>query len=279
MGEIYYELFGRVTICIFRNSEEAVIIDSGIDENQIRKVINHLKEDRVIIKGLYLTHSHADHSGGAFFAKERGIRVFAPEGEAALLESPDLLNIVISGFNNRKISGSKFVTPASFQIEKIVEPITLGKGMVNVIGLNGHTMHHTGYECNNTLFAGDSLFTIETLEKHAIPYVIDVPMFLESLNTLENYQGTVIVSHSGVVEEKYKTIEYNRKRIQEIIELVRDLSIRGIGLASLTDKVLANYQKERDILSYFLDSTTIKSIVFSYMDVTVREGELFVTST
>jgi glyoxylase-like metal-dependent hydrolase (beta-lactamase superfamily II) len=273
-----FEVFGRVSIGVIVADGEAFIIDSGLDENEIRKVINGLVQREIKIKGLLLTHSHSDHSGGAFYAQKRGIPIYASPLETSVLQHPELLNVLISGFNNSLISGSKFVTPQKFNPVGIEASLTLSDSILTPVDLKGHTLGQIGYECNGILFAGDAFFSMETLEAHPIPYMLDARSFLESLAKLRSYDGKIVISHGGLVSDKNRIIDFNIERINGIADFVRDKSVNGIEMNTLIKLALSHFNSKRDILGYFLDSTTIKSIAFSFSKIKLSDGEVIVST-
>ncbi len=272
-----FEIFGRVTIGVLNFDEYSLIIDSGIDENEIRKVMNNLSRNNRKILALLITHSHSDHSGGAYFANKRGLKIYSSRMEADLIMNPSLLNVIISGFYNNQISESKFVTPNYVKVDYLDQEFKVGDDIIEVIDLKGHTLGQVGFRANDVLFAADSLFSIEILEKHPIPYVLNVPDFIKTLDKLNEFTGKIVISHGGLIEDNKKTISYNKKRIEEMIELFRDFSLNGIEMNSLIRKILTHYATERNILNYFLDTTAIKSIIFSYGNIEYKDGDLIVT--
>jgi glyoxylase-like metal-dependent hydrolase (beta-lactamase superfamily II) len=279
MASTDFEVFGRVSIGVIVADGEALIIDSGLDENDIRKVINSLIQRNIRIRGLLLTHSHSDHSGGASFAQKRGIAIYASPLEASALQHPELLNVLISGFNNSLISRSKFVTPQKCNPIGIESPLTLADSMVTPVDLKGHTLGQIGYECNGVIFAGDAFFSAETLELHPIPYMLDAPLFLASLSKLRLYDGKIVIGHGGMLPDKNKTIDFNIERLNEIANFVKDKSVNGIEMNTLVKLALSHFNSKRDVLGYFLDSTTIKSIAFSFCRAQLVGGEIIISTS
>ncbi len=271
-----FETYGRVSIGVIKSDRRAIVIDSGIDENDIRKVLNKLNEEGYTVDGVYLTHSHSDHSGGAFFAVKRGINVYSSRIEADLIMNPSILNVMISGFYNYEFARSKFVTPERSKILYVENQVNFGNESVKVIDLKGHTLGQVGYQADEIMFAGDSLFSIETLEKHPIPYVLDVPMYLQTLERLKSFTGKIIVSHMGLLEDNLKTINFNIDRIKEIKDVFWDISSNGRTIDEVIRAILNRFNSNRHVLNYFLDATTIKSIIFSYGIISYRDGTLMV---
>jgi glyoxylase-like metal-dependent hydrolase (beta-lactamase superfamily II) len=271
-----FEILGRVTIGVLNFDKYAVIVDSGIDENDIRKVINNVTKNGKDIFALLITHAHSDHSGGAYFASKRGIKVYSSKLEADLIMNPSLLNVIISGFYNGQISESKFVTPNYVKVNYLEQTFKVGDEIIEVIDLKGHSLGQVGFKAKDVLFAGDSLFSIDILEKHPIPYVLNVPDFIKTLDMLYNFSGKIVISHGGLIEDNKKVISYNKKRIEEMIELFKDFSASGIEINVLIKRMLNHYNSGGNMLNYFLDTTAIKSIIFSYGKVEYKDGDLII---
>lgn len=274
-----FEVHGKGNIASFESDTSAVILDSGIDDGDIKKVINTLRDRNLAIKGILLTHSHSDHSGGAFYAEKKGIMAYAHKTEAALIENGLALGVMLSGFRDPEFASSKYVTPHSCRVMSLDEFQQIPDLPIETVNLHGHTLGHVGYECGGFLYAGDSLFAEEVLEKHPIPYFLDYNGFKEGLNKLEKYTGVIAVSHGGMLENQRKTIAYNREVLSDIEDFIRGRSERGASLDSIISSTMKHFMIRRDKLSYFIDSTTIKSMAFSLYQFEYRDGELFSTST
>lgn len=273
-----FEIFGRVSIVALNFENSSVLLDSGIDENDIRKVINNVEKNGKSIVGLLVTHSHSDHSGGAYFASKRGIPIYSSKIEADLIMNPSLLNVIISGFYNPQIANSKFVAPKFAPVNYLQNSFQVENSEIEVIDLKGHTLGQVGFRIYDLLFAGDAFFSIEILEKHPIPYVLNVPDFLNTLEQLYKFKGKIIISHGGLVDDNKKVIEFNIQKINEIIEVFKDFTQSGIEMNALIRKMLDHYDSQRNILSYFLDTTALKSIIFSYGKLEYRDGDFIVNS-
>ncbi len=50
-------------IGVVTQGDRALLVDSGLDENLVRKVVNALANEGVSVAGIVNTHAHADHIG------------------------------------------------------------------------------------------------------------------------------------------------------------------------------------------------------------------------
>lgn len=273
---MYFELRGKVTIGLFYFDDGVIIVDSGIDENEIRKTINYINDSKRKILGLLLTHYHADHSGGAFFVQKRGVKVFGSKETKFLLENPEHCHLYFTGFYSDYFVKSKFITPTKAQVEYI-ENFNFPEG-TGKIELPGHTLDHIGYKFGDTIFAGDALFSEDNLEKHPVPYFVSYNNFRNTLNKLldlANSGTRLICSHGGLLDNPTKTVRRNLERLDEIVRIIDEMSEKKRDVNSLIMEVLNSFDIKRDVTSYYLDTAPIKSIIFQNYEIIYENGELY----
>ena len=107
-----------------------------VDPGDAIPVIEFVQNNNLSLKGILITHHHADHCGGVSVLKEKYDSVVYGPAHPSILAT----DIVYDG-------------------EKIFLPdfnLTL-----NVLGIPGHTLEHVAYYCasDHFLFCGDTLFS------------------------------------------------------------------------------------------------------------------------
>lgn len=66
VGEKTYYIKNPTNIGIYRiNEKEVYLIDAGNDKDTGKKILKIIEEQGWHVKGILLTHSHADYIGGA----------------------------------------------------------------------------------------------------------------------------------------------------------------------------------------------------------------------
>ena len=67
-----YMFEGAVNLGMYhRGQGKCTLIDSGIDDDVGKRVINILKENDLVVDSIINTHAHADHIGGNSLVQKR----------------------------------------------------------------------------------------------------------------------------------------------------------------------------------------------------------------
>lgn len=131
---------------------QAVVVDPGGD---VPLILGALKEIGVTSVGIWLTHGHLDHAGGATeLAEKLSIPIIGPhEADKFLLD--DLPN---SGLRF-DILDMKAVTPSRWLVEG--DEVKVGDVAFSVLHVPGHTPGHITFFQKGLRFllAGDTVFT------------------------------------------------------------------------------------------------------------------------
>ena len=81
-----------VNLGVIRDTDNSVIlIDTGIDRGVGKKICNLLSSEKLSLKTIINTHSHADHCGGNKYLQDTtGATIYAPVMEDAIISNPYL---------------------------------------------------------------------------------------------------------------------------------------------------------------------------------------------
>jgi hydroxyacylglutathione hydrolase len=149
------------------------LVDAGVGINPeiiIRNIEDHGFDPKNDIDLILITHSHADHAGGARFLREfTGAQLVVPKGEADFIETGGL--DLEEGLRLAKNSG---IYPPNYEyqhtkVDRTVEQsdvLKVGSKNVHVIEVPGHSHDTAGFlfsERNSTkssraFFSGDIVF-------------------------------------------------------------------------------------------------------------------------
>jgi glyoxylase-like metal-dependent hydrolase (beta-lactamase superfamily II) len=131
-------------------TREAMVIDPG---DQIEDILQILREEKLTLKQIVITHAHIDHVGGAMKLKAAtGAPILMNQNDYALLKMLDLQAAWIG-----------MRPPGVVQIDEAVEQgrvLKIGNISSNVIHTPGHTEGSIClyFPAEQRLIAGDTLF-------------------------------------------------------------------------------------------------------------------------
>ncbi len=136
-------------LCYDEESLEALVVDPGGPSNQL---VSDIKDNKLILKYVFLTHGHGDHIGGVEDLKEKfpQAKLVAGAKEASMLSG---------ALDN--VSGELFGRSISLIADiSVKENDTLSIGSVNfrVIETPGHTPGGISLYTKGLVFSGDTLF-------------------------------------------------------------------------------------------------------------------------
>ena len=163
--------------------KEAVMIDTGGDKDAGRRVKKACEALAVTPVAILNTHAHADHYGGNDFlvrnlsVHNRGLPVYAPPFEAAIIENPYLEPVYL--FNGAKPPRellSKWLMARPVAITHLLAPGTLRlAGLeLDIINTSGHAHTHYAVKIGDVLIAADAVFGTSVLDKYPLPFGQDI---------------------------------------------------------------------------------------------------------
>jgi glyoxylase-like metal-dependent hydrolase (beta-lactamase superfamily II) len=275
---------GGANIGVITHEDRCLIIDSGMDKDAGRDILNQVKKLGLTPSALLVTHAHADHFGGAqYLVRQTGLQVYATRVEAAVMSGPILEPLYLfSGAAPPRELQHKFLLAKPCQVdtvlagnEEAVDHIPL-----RVVPLPGHSLEQVGVAFGDTFFVGDAFLTPEILDKHRIPFYTDIQTGLSTLTTLKTQIETfkyVVAGHGEIysaTEKANAAIEYTFKRLESILDAIREALDDGEARAAGDIlKIVADAQGAhiQALPQYVLYNTTVQSALSTlYM-----QGEIY----
>lgn len=271
-----------------------MLIDAGLEEQTMKKVLKTLISKELPITHLFITHAHADHYGGAeYLQRQQEVFTIAPKFEAAILQEPMLEPLYLfHGVNPIQEWRNKFLEGKPVQVDVILEEageVKVGESSFQTVDLPGHSYHQFGVIVEDILFAADAFFGVEILHKHGIPYIVDAKQTIESLEKIKRLPCAGTVPGHGSYEKNYlPTIEENLQvhhRIETLLCSLVDQEEDGITIEQLVTKACT--EKEitiRNVPSFMLFRTAVTAYLTKLIQegrvvLLVRNNQLFVASS
>ncbi|PFA66368.1 MBL fold metallo-hydrolase [Bacillus sp. AFS015802] len=222
---------GAVTIGYCVKEGKGLLIDSGLDDSAVKKVVRMLEGEGLPLDYCVITHAHADHFGGAHYLKKKyDISLFAPKLEKAIIENSILEPIYLfNGAVPIKELRNKFLEGPAVEVdgELSTGENSIGPFIFDAIDLPGHSHGQVGLLIEDILYAADSYFGRETLKKHVIPFIIDADQTLESLEKLLHIPCKGAIPGHGSFEEDItptvkENIELHEGRMDSLLAVVNE---------------------------------------------------------
>jgi len=279
LNESCYYFQGAVNIGYVKNEDNGLLIDAGIDKQTIKKVIKQLHLLQLPITHLFVTHAHADHYGGAEYLQSvEKIYTYAPQLESAILQNPILEPLYLfQGNKPLPEMRNKFLEGKPIKIDEVVKEgvYPFGTTAFQCIALPGHSINQFGLLIDGILFAADSYFGVEQLEKHKIPYIIDGQDTIESLEILKTITCAGAVPGHGMFEEHFQeTVERNiayhvsiKKSIEKLVYEFKE----GISHEQLVSQICMKWNIRNVKVSSWL---LFRTAVTAYVTMLVRENKV-----
>jgi glyoxylase-like metal-dependent hydrolase (beta-lactamase superfamily II) len=174
-------------------------------------------------KAVINTHFHADHCGGnAYIKNKTGAVIYASEFEANFIQHPYLQPFCLfSGANPPVELQNKLVMATPSKVDYIIKneekTLDIGGIHVEIIRFPGHSPNQIGIKIGDVVFCADAVFSEEILNKHKLPYVVNVEKQKETLNRLKDLNTKLLVpSHGGLVTDAAPLVVAYEKIISDV---------------------------------------------------------------
>lgn len=239
--------------------EHCYLIDSGVSGSAkiIEEYMHSIGRKLSDIKGIFLTHAHPDHIGGAAEIKNiAGAKVYAPKQELNWIEDIDVQ------YKERPIPNFYKLLSQSVAVDVALsdgDVISLEERLrIQAIETPGHSHGSMSFVLNDTaVFTGD-----------AIPVAYDLPIFvnyeksvqsLDKISELSNVQYTCPAWDEVYDKEKLAEVIHNSK---DMLERLRSATVQVERECSQAgeDEKLVKILKQVGMQQYMGNPLVAKSI-------------------
>ncbi|QZY55279.1 MBL fold metallo-hydrolase [Crassaminicella profunda] len=272
-GNTYNIVSGtNVGVFVFKD-RYALLIDTGNQNQQARKISEMLKENNMNPKYIVNTHHHIDHMGGDYFFKEHfsGSIIYTTQKEKIYIENDELFCMQLYGASPIKELRKNFMNTKEIAVDHLlnegIEKINNEK--FEIISLPGHTDGQLGIATRDGVcFLADSLMGEETLKKYKMPFLVDIQKQMDTYEKIESLEyDTYILSHSHKVYDEREiknVVKVNRDNLQRYIDLSKELLQQPKTREELLEEMIILEELQVDFEEYHFLYTTIGAI-FSYL--------------
>jgi glyoxylase-like metal-dependent hydrolase (beta-lactamase superfamily II) len=274
-----YAFTGAVNMGYCEKDGKGLLIDAGLDSSAIKKVLKLLKQYELPLDYCVITHAHADHFGGASYLKKTlNIPIYAPFLEAAIIENPILEPIYLfNGAYPIDELRNKFLEGPPVCVDHLLEQGEnfIGPFKVEVIDLPGHSYSQAGILIEEILYAADSYFGQEALNKHIVPFIIDADSTLESLEKLLHISCKGAIPGHGTFSEHFQetvleNIKVHQDKLDALYHLIKSKE-EAETVEKLTKEFLILYNIHVKTMGQWL---LLRTSVTAYIASLVRQGRV-----
>ena len=251
---------GRVNVGVWVDGGNAILIDSGGDENAGRQLNRAIAGMGWKLEGIVNTHSNADHIGGnQYLQRQTGCKIFAKGIDAAFTRYPLLEPSFLYGGYPCKALRHKFLMAA--ESDALDLPHVDFPKELEVIDLPGHFFDMIGLRTpDNVVFLADSLSSEEILNKYRIPFIYDVAGYLDTLAKVENMEAAFFVpSHTDATSSIKELAEFNKNKVLAIAEDLVSWCTKPLTFEVILKKAFDEYGLTMNFEQYVLVGSTIRS--------------------
>lgn len=273
LADNVYHLQSGANAGVIVSDGQAIVIDSGLDDDMGKRIKRTLESLKVSLAALILTHGHADHIGGAAYLRRTlpPFAVYAPPLEAAFIANTDLEGMMLSaGAAPIDQLKGKFTLAQPCAVDHF-----LAHGALNLLGLDleivplrGHSPNQIGVRHRHILFSADAFLPIATLQKYPVPFTVNMAQALESLARLATLDGVLFApGHGAQLDDARAVIAHNDAVLQRLIETTfEQLRAAPANDGALTQQVCAALGDSLpNAVSYGLARTAVQAaLVYLY---------------
>ena len=266
---------------IFTDDGGAILVDTGLNDTPVRKVLRALAGHEREVRAIVTTHGHADHFGGnAFAVKRTGATVYAPTWDEVVLRYPLFQSLCLyAGADPPTSMRGSFLVAATSPVDHTYDagPLTVAGVELEIVSLAGHSGNQMGVLIDGVFFCADVVLPETVLERYRMPYLYSVRDHLTALDRAAVAPHAVAVpGHGPMLRQVGPAVDHNRALVLHIADLVLDICDAPLMPEEILAQVLERIGgAPADPAAYYLLHPTI----FAYLTYLEHEGKLEHTIT
>ncbi len=265
----YVESFANVGVFVY--GKKCCFIDSGGDKSSAERALSLIEERGLTLEKVFLTHSHADHIGGAAFLREKtGCGVYAPGACVPLVEYTSLGPVTLfGGFPTEEMS-SRLIMSAPCECQKLTENV-LPNGL-EYVHIDGHDFEQVAFRTNDEVwFCADGVVGESILQSYKIAFMHNVGEHLSSLERLKTLEGKLFIpAHDKPVEDIKPLADKNIENVHFVLDKIKEFCKNGVTIDELLEKIFGEFHIKLYLTQYELVGHTARSCL-AYLK---KKGEI-----
>ncbi|WP_434564894.1 MBL fold metallo-hydrolase [Thermoanaerobacterium thermosaccharolyticum] len=275
----------NIGVYTYKN-KNCLLVDTGINNGQARKIDNVLVENGLHPKYIINTHNHMDHCGGNIYFKTQypGCEIYTSNKERLYIENPELRDIVLfSSCPIRDLDTTNKTFSVDFVLDYGISKI--GDEKFDIISLVGHSIDQIGVITpDRVCFLGDSVFSEDTIKKYSLPYLFNIEKSIETLKKLKEVDADYfVISHIDRVlnkDELDALIEKNISNIEDNIEIILELLEQPQTREGLLQNLVILNDLPLNFTQYYIYFSSVSAFL-SYLrdkkliDYSIENGEIY----
>jgi len=246
-GNSYY-IPGPTNIGVFQFKDKyALLVDSGDNKQQARKIDELLRSHGVTIKYIVNTHNHIDHSGGNPFFLENnpGTVFYASDQETLFIEDQSLFPLYLYGGQAPRELSRHFVRSQKSTVHEQLLPglCKINEEKFEIIALPGHARGLIGMATRDSVcYLGDALFSEEKIVKYSLPFLFDIAAQLQTYELLTSLTyDYYVLGHADTIynaAEMQRLVQYNEENLNHYLELILELLLQPKTREELLEEIV-----------------------------------------
>ncbi|MBL9178413.1 MAG: MBL fold metallo-hydrolase [Verrucomicrobiaceae bacterium] len=218
---------GLIAAYLVESGGEYALIETGPGSTleTLRTAIRDAGVDESVIKKIFVTHIHLDHSGVAGWWAQIGATIHChPNAARHLIDPSKLIESarLVYGSQMDALWGAVLPAPAGLVIPlQDGERVKLGEVEITAWDTPGHARHHHAFVIGDVCFTGDvagmRLEHSGYLSVTAAPPQFDPVAYVKSVERLSAGDFKALyLTHFGVVEDVAWHLTHYRQRVMEV---------------------------------------------------------------
>lgn len=253
---------GALNLGLCAHGGQAVLVDSGLEAQTAKKALRLAEELGVAVKAVINTHSHADHCGGnAFLQQKLGVKIYASDFEAALIENTDIEGLYLYGAEAPECLCTKFCRAEPTKAVERVQPggIKLCGMDFGIVALPGHMPGQIGVEFDGAMFCGDALMSEQTWDKYRLIFLTDVHKAMDSCDFIAGCGLRVVGVHTGLADDGAELARFNKERLIMLADELTQMLAEPAGREELLARFAVKYGLSVAGSQFFLLLSTVSA--------------------